>query len=186
MATQFTKGPLKHWYLPLIIGIIFIGTGIYTFFSPVSSYLALTLLFSISFLVSGIMDTIFAITNRDRIDNWGWAIALGILTLLVGILLIAKPDISIIALPLFVGFMVMFRSFGAISSAIDLKRYGVLEWGNLMVIGVLGVIFSFLLIWNPFFSSITIVVWTGLALLAIGIFGVYVAFKLRKLRKGTV
>ncbi len=51
MSTQIFKmvrNSIKYWYIPLIVGIILIGLGIYTFTSPQESYLALALLFSLS------------------------------------------------------------------------------------------------------------------------------------------
>lgn len=186
MANQFIKNlreSVKHWYLPLITGLILIGTGIWTFFSPQESYLALSIVFSVSFLVTGVFEIIFAISNRNTMDNWGWTLVLGILTTLVGVMLLNNPEISLISLPLYVGFMLMFRAISAMGMAMDLKSYGVMEWGTLMIFGVLGLIFSFIMIWNPIFAGMTLVFWTGAALLASGIFNVYLAIKMRKLHK---
>ena len=120
---------------------------------------------------------------KDKMENWGWTLVLGIMTFLVGVMLLIHPEISMISLPLYVGFMAMFRSFGAMGNAIDLKNYGVMEWGTLMVIGVLGLIFSFILIWNPLFAGMTIVFWTGVALLVSGVFNIYMALKMKNLHK---
>ncbi len=188
MVTSINKQirqSIKHWYIPLIIGIILVATAIGVFTSPVKSYLALTMLFSISFLISGLIETTFAIVNRESIDNWGWPLTLGIITTLVGVMLVLNPEISMITLPLYIGFMVMFRSIMAIGWSLDLKGYGVLDWGNLMVLGVLGTIFSFILIWNPLFAGLTIVMWTGISLLISGIFSIYLAFKFKKLNNAT-
>ena len=50
-----------------------------------------------------------------------------------------------------------------------------------MLLGILGLLFSFILIWNPLFAAITIVVWTGLAFIATGIFSVLISFRLKRL-----
>ncbi|HRX28447.1 MAG TPA: DUF308 domain-containing protein [Saprospiraceae bacterium] len=185
MSTNFMKtvtNSVKNWWIPLLIGLLFVGTGIYTFMSPVESYVALSFVFAISFLVSGIMEIVFAIGNKDEMDHWGWALVFGILTLIIGGMLVAQPEMSMLTLPLYVGFLILFRSILAIGTALDLKNYGVLDWGNLMVLGVLGVIFSFIMLFNPPFAGMTIVVWTGLAFLAIGVGSIYLAFKLKKLK----
>ena len=65
----------------------------------------------------------------------------------------------------------------------ELKKYGVLDWGNLLAIGILGLIFSFILLWNPLFAGFTIVFWTGLALITIGGYGIYFSLTLKKLHK---
>ncbi len=50
---------IKHWYIPLIVGILFVATGFYTLFSPLEAYLTLSILFSLSFLFSGLSEIIF-------------------------------------------------------------------------------------------------------------------------------
>ncbi len=180
---KIANNAIKHWYIPLIVGIIFLFAGIYTLFSPLESYLALSIIFSMSFLFSGIVEIVFSISNRHSVDNWGWTLTFGIVTSLFGILLLMNPQISITTLPFYVGVVILFRSIVGISYAIDLKKYKILEWGNLMIVAVLGLLFSFILISNPAFAGLTIVVWTGIALISGGIYNVYLAFKLKKLNE---
>lgn len=126
MVSSFFKSvskAIKHWYLPLIVGIIFIALGILVLFTPMESYLALAFIFSISFLVSGISEIIFAISNRKQMEGWGWNLSIGILTVLLGIVLINNPAISIVTLPFVVGFVVLFRSIMAISTSLDMRNY---------------------------------------------------------------
>lgn len=177
------KHSVKHWYLHLIIGLIFIAAGIWAFTYPVQSYAALTIVFSISFLISGIMEILFATANRKVMENWSWTLVLGVFTTLVGIMLIANPAISAVTLPLYVGFMLMLHSFWAIGSAFDLKGYGVTGWQFSLLLGVLGVVFAFLLIWRPAIGGITLVIWTGLALIASGVFNLFLSNNMRKIHK---
>lgn len=177
------KQSVKHWYIHLIIGLIFIATGIWVFTSPLHSYVALTVVFSISFLLSGIMEIFFAISNSKVLDNWGWTLTLGIFTALIGVILIANPAISALTLPLYVGFMLMLHSFWAIGSAFDLKDYGVKGWGISLFIGILGVVFATLIIVRPVIGGITLVIWTGLALIASGAFNLFLSNKMRKIHK---
>ena len=173
---------VKHWYLHLLIGILFLAVGIWTLASPLASYLALSVLFTVTFLVSGLFEIIFSLSNRRELDNWGWMLASGIFSFVIGVLLFINPELSIVTLPYYVGFSVLFRSVGAISTSIDLKHYGVRDWGNLLAVGVLGLLFSFILIWNPLFAGMTIVFWTALAFLTAGVFAIYFSFKLKKLK----
>lgn len=184
MANSFFKtinNSIKHWYMPLIVGIIFILIGLYTFSSPLESYVALSILFSISFLISGFSEIIFSISNKDEIDSWGWSLTFGIITFVLGNMLILNPAISLTTLPFYVGFLVMFRSISSISFSLELKNFGIKNWKFIMLFAVLGLLFSFILIWNPLFAGITIVVWTGLAFIATGIFSVLISFRLKRL-----
>lgn len=172
---------IDYWYIPLLIGLLFVGIGIWSFITPLAAYLTLAFLFSISFLVSGVFDIIFALSNRKKIDNWGWTLASGIIGLVVGILLLSNPLISITLLPLYVGFVILFRSIMAIVIAFNLKSYSVPDWKNLLFLGILGTIFSFVLLWNPLFAGLSLVYWTAFAFIALGIFYIYLSFKLKRI-----
>ena len=176
------KSTIKHWYLPLIVGLMFVAVGLFTMFKPLESYLGLAWLFIISFIVSGIFEMYFAIANKDELDHWGWELVNGIFGLIIGIVMFLNPELSIVTLPIYIGFIVLFRSIMAISSSIELKKYGVLDWGNIMGIGILGTIFAFILLWNPLFAGFTLVVWTGIAFMTIGGYGIYFSVKLKKLK----
>ena len=49
----------------------------------------LSVIFSISMLISGIIEIIFSISNRRGISSWGWYLAGGIIDLILGIYLVA-------------------------------------------------------------------------------------------------
>ncbi len=182
-AIESVKDTIKHWYLPLILGILFIIVGILAIITPQATYLSLALIFSMTFLFVGILEIVFSISHRKQLDGWGWSLASGILSFIIGVLLIIYPQVSIITLPLFVGFVVLFHSIMSIAWSIELKKYKVSNWGWLLFAGILGAIFSFLLMLNPVFAGLTIAIWTGIALITIGIFHIQFSIELKKLKK---
>lgn len=186
MGNEFIKTvtrTVRNWYIPLIIGILFIVIGIFCFISPMVSYFTFSLIFSVSFLFSGILEIVFSITNRKEIDNWGWTLAFGIITFIIGLLLVLNPRITMLSLPYFIGFLMLFRSIFAMSLAIDLKNYYVLNWGYLLAIAILGIIFSFILLLNPLFGGIAITLLLGFTFLASGCHSIYLSFELKRLKK---
>lgn len=186
MTTNYTKmlsNAVKHWYLPLIAGIIFIGLGIMVFYTPLESYLALAFIFSISFFASGVSEMFFAGSNRNKMDGWGWHLGMGMLTAIFGLILINNPTISLVTLPFIVGFVVMFRSVTAISTSLDMRNHLVKDWGILLALGIFGVIFSFILIASPGFSGFSLVFWTGMALIVQGVYSFYYSIRLKKIQK---
>ncbi|MFV0590105.1 MAG: HdeD family acid-resistance protein [Draconibacterium sp.] len=186
METQFEnviKQTGKNWWVPLLIGILLIITGVWTLFSPAASYVALSILFSTIFLISGILEIYFAVANRNEMHNWGWNLAFGILTTIFGLLLLINPEISMVTLPFYVGFIIMFRSIMAIGWATDLRSIPGVRSGNIMILAILGLIFSFILLWNPLFAGLTIVIWTGLGFLFVGGSSINLSFQLRKFHK---
>jgi len=115
---------IKHWYLPLILGILLILAGVWVFATPLASYITLSLFFAVTFLVVGIFQIFHAVNNRNDLEGWGWYLVGGILDLVLGILLISQIGASMLVLAFFVGFGVLFRSIMGIGHSIELKKQG--------------------------------------------------------------
>ena len=172
----------RYWYLSLILGILFIFIGIVVLRTPKESYITLSIFFSLSFFINGILEIIYYLSNRSTTHNWGWGLVSGIFDLFFGSWLISNPQISIEILPIYVGFMLMFRSLTAVAVAIELKNHIAGEWIWLSALGILGTIFSFVMIWNPLLGGMTIIYWTAWAFISIGIFRILFSFKLKNFR----
>mgnify|MGYP000941739164 FL=1 len=181
LLKSFTR-TVKHWYLPLILGALFIVCGLYVFISPAETYLTLALLFALSFLVWGLSDVFFSIDNRKSLRSWGWYFVGGFISLLMGFYLLIHPVVSMEVLPFVVGFMLLFRSFELLGFAFEVKEAGVLNWGNLAIASILGIIVSFVLLAWPVFTGVWLVVLTGLAFIFTGIASIVLSFNLKKLK----
>jgi uncharacterized membrane protein HdeD (DUF308 family) len=167
----------------LIIGIILIAAGIYVLFVPIETYLTLSVLFSISFIIIGLLDIFFSIRNHKILQGWGWYLVSGLLTLSAGIILSIYPGISISLLPFVAGFTMLFLSISLLGFAVEMKNLGILNWGNAAIISVLGIIISFLLIVSPLISAISLVIITGSSFIITGISSIILSFNLRKVKK---
>jgi uncharacterized membrane protein HdeD (DUF308 family) len=170
---------INHWYLVTVIGVIFVLLGIWVFRTPMASYLVLAAFFSISFLAAGFTEIAFALSNRKELDHWGWFFGSGILSALIGFLLISNPTLSMITLPLYVGFGVMFRSISGISFAFKLKEMGS-EYHSILYLSLAGMVLSFLLIWNPGFVGMTLVTITALIFILLGVIAILLSMKMKK------
>ena len=63
---------VKNWWVSLLLGLLYILIAICLMFTPLASYVALSVLFSVSMFVSGTLEILFAVTNRKNISSWGW------------------------------------------------------------------------------------------------------------------
>lgn len=173
------RSPSKNWYLLLILGLIFIVMGIWVILTPVSSFIALSVFFAVTFLVTGFSEIIYAISNRKILENWGWNLAEGVFDLILGVILVSHPGLSIAFLIFYVGFALIFRSIMTIGWSVHLNKLGTKNWGWVLVLGIFGLIFSFMLLWNPTLTGLAIVVYLGIAFIMIGIAQVFLSFRLR-------
>ncbi len=180
---ETVSNTIKNWWIPALVGAIFVLVGVTTFAQPNDSFQGLSLVFSISFIVVGVLEIFFAFSNRESMEGWGWMLALGILTLLVGIMLTRNQEVSQTVLPIYVSFLILFRSIIGISTALDLKSVGEIEWGTVMLVSVLAMILSFIMLFNPELAAVSIVFWTGAIFLLIGIVSIVLGLRLRRIKR---
>ncbi|MFC3198134.1 HdeD family acid-resistance protein [Parapedobacter deserti] len=183
MKKSIVKKALNYWYLTLIIGILYLILGIWAFITPLSSFLAMTVFLSAGILIIGIAELVYAIANRKRLDNWGWSLIGGILNLVIGVYLLSNPGLSALMLSVFIGLWLLFRSVMAIINAFEIKRMGTRKWGWVLATGILGVLFSALLLWNPIITGMTVGIWIGIGLVTVGLLHVLLSLILRKVKQ---
>ena len=179
------KDTIKHWYIPALVGVFFVIVSIIVFSSPAGSLLTLSFLFAMSFVFGGLAEAVFSVVNRHQMANWGWSFAFGIITFIVGTSLTVHPALSLAVLAFYIGFVILFRSVSAIGFSLDIKKYGSKNWGGLLILGILGTIFSFILIWNPLFAGMSVVILIAMSFLFAGLFSIFLSFQLRKLHKSS-
>ena len=173
---------VKNWWMSLILGILYIGVALCLMFAPLSSYVALSIIFSISMLVSGILEILFAISNK-HVSSWGWYLAGGIIDLIIGIYLVAYPMVSMEGIPFLIAFWLMFRGSSATGYSMALKRYGTRDWGWYMAFGILAILCSLLILWQPAVGALYAVYMISFTFLIIGLFRFMLAFELKNLHK---
>lgn len=173
---------VKYWYVPLLVGILYIILGIWSFNTPVETFLTLAFLFSISFIISGILEIAFAVANRHLAAGWAWRFLSGVIDLVLGSLLLARPEFSFATLTVFVAFWLLFRSFLAIGNSIDLSKIAGSGWGFQLIFGILGVLAGVVLLLNPLLSGIYLVFLVSVGLVTIGIYHIIFALKVKNIK----
>lgn len=174
---------VKNWWMSLLLGILYIGVAFCLMFAPLGGYIALSVIFSISMLVSGILEILFALSNRKHVSSWGWYLAGGIIDLILGVYLVAYPMVSMEIIPFIIAFWLMFRGFSGTGYAMDLKRYGTRQWGWYMAFGILAIVCSLLILWQPAVGALYAVYMISFTFLIIGLFRVMLSFELKNLHK---
>lgn len=176
------KNRINYWWLGLLLGILFLLVGFWTIRTPIASYVTLSLLYGAFMFVSGFLELIFSISNRKQIENWGWHLTASIIDFIIGAVLVLYPQITMSILPLMVAFYFMFKGFTAVGLSLDLKRIGAEKWGWLMFLGVISLLFAVLIFVRPILGGLTIVISTGIAFIAMGIFKIFAAFALKSVK----
>jgi uncharacterized membrane protein HdeD (DUF308 family) len=107
-------GNTTRMLLRLIEGVLYVIAGIWLLVSPVQGTAALTLVAGWLFLAEGILELVTAMTNRN-LPNLGWIVLDGILTILLGIIILAGwPASSLWVLGTLIGVSLIFSGWSAV------------------------------------------------------------------------
>ncbi|MBQ6878756.1 MAG: DUF308 domain-containing protein [Bacteroidales bacterium] len=161
---------VRHWWLMTIAGVLGIAAGIAVFAFPLESYVTLSILFGVLMLVVGAAKLIAASTSGNYFMMRGYVITGGVLDLLLGLFLCINPGVTLIFLPIMMGFWMMYNSFILIGFAGDMDTFGIRGTGWIMGGAILLLILSVLVLINPFGAGVaTVVVLAGVGLIVFGL-----------------
>lgn len=174
---------VKNWWVALILGIVGVVVGIWCLFTPIETFVAITILFVVAFFVGGISEIVFAISNRNVMRNWGWSLAMGIIDFIFAIILISNMAVATIMICYLIAFWILIQSIWGIGMSLDLQQYKGIGWGWLLALSVLGILFSIMLLFQPAAAGLFAAYIIGFSFLSYGISRIYLAFRLKSIHK---
>lgn len=116
---------IRSWgkfILLLIVGLLFILGGVAAMQNPLLAAGVLTLMLGAALVASGIMRIAMAFAMKEE-TSWGWVALSGVLTLLLGIIILARwPVSSVYTLGIFLGVDLLIIGLTWIGAGLGLKR----------------------------------------------------------------
>ncbi len=123
IVQSFQSKPVRGFWLSLIVGIFYVIAGIYILLNVGAAMLALTFAFGILFIAEGIYTIIMAFTNRSG-HHMSWMVALnGVITLILGIMVLNRfPFSAIWLIGLYVGISLLMSGISLLLAAMAARR----------------------------------------------------------------
>jgi uncharacterized membrane protein HdeD (DUF308 family) len=120
---SFQSRPIRGFWLNLVVGILYVIAGIYILANLGAAVLALTFTFGILFIVEGIFTIIMAFTNRAG-HRMSWLVALnGVITLILGIMVLNRwPSSAIWLIGLYVGISLLMSGISLLVAALATRK----------------------------------------------------------------
>lgn len=112
----------KSWFLPLLLGIAEVGVGLYLVRHPQVSFATFILLGGLIFIVRGVFEVVMAVTEAENATNKMLLIIGGVLSVLVGVVLLLQPVASGVAFVWVLGLYALITGPVMIALAVDAKR----------------------------------------------------------------
>jgi uncharacterized membrane protein HdeD (DUF308 family) len=121
LIAAFLQRHTDHFWLYLVLSIIAFVVGILMLLSPTVTAVTLTLLLAAFFFCSGLFRIIGI--SVARIKGWGWYLLSGIISLLLGILILLQwPTSGLWVIGFFIGIDFLFAGWTLIMIALFYKR----------------------------------------------------------------
>lgn len=156
-------------YIYLMMSSMITVLGIYMFIEPDISSLLLCKSCGIILIVFGIV-RIFCYFIDDQYDlAFQFDLLLGITSIIVGTLMIIRPNHILTILPIILGIFVLIDALSKIQTSIDAKQFGLKNWWIILLLAIINSIFAFILIFDPLKSSLFIMRIMGLMMMLDGI-----------------
>lgn len=111
--------------------------------------------------------TYFVKNEEDRFYRFD--LVIGLISLLVGLVIIVMADAVISILPILLGIVILVDSFLRIQNAIDLMRVGYSSWWGVLILALVSVVLGVILIFNPFEAASVFIMFVGMCLIYDGI-----------------
>ncbi len=172
------KGNNKYWWISILKGILLVCFGFWLFKSPIESINKINLLFGIIILASGIVELMVSYTFQNTGGTWRWLLSSGLFDIFLGLFLITNPKFILLIITFIISFWLIYRGVLNIREALLIKKQQILNWKRKLTTGIILIVLAGIFIWHPQIIGITIVFWTALAFISLGIFRIILAFKI--------
>ena len=174
---MFTEQKRGFDWFSLVVGILFILTGLASFMHPDKTLHFLTILVAIAFILRGIYELWFRqFVNRALNESSGWIIFAAILDIILGIIVLVYPGLGVLYIAILFAIWFIIDSIMEIKAAGLFKAFhrGYATW--LVILGVISIILGIILLFSPMLSAMTIVWLVSTMLMVFGIMHVIQAF----------
>jgi uncharacterized membrane protein HdeD (DUF308 family) len=131
----------ENWHLLLIEGVILVLLGAAAIIIPPIATLAVTILLSWLFLISGIVGLITTFMMRDAPGFW-WSLFSAIIAIAAGITLLGWPVSGALSLTLLLIAFFILEGIATIMYSLDHKRELSGRWGLLLASGIIDLVLA--------------------------------------------
>ena len=170
---------LKNWWILLLKGIVLVILSIYIFLNPDAAVLGLSIFIGIALVISGVFTTIASILYRKVVGNWKWYLVEGLIDSLLGLIILSAPGLTATIVAFVVGLWFLFYGITKVVASFELRKNEITNWWVELIFGLLAVVFSFMIMFNPFAGAVTIALLLGTFFLFTGLFNIIFAFFLK-------
>ncbi|QTV06767.1 DUF308 domain-containing protein [Faecalibacter bovis] len=178
--TKVSASPYSLNFPPFIIGLIFLIIGIITYFNLAKEIDSINTIFSVIFMVSGVLEILFSVRNKNIFSNWKWSFSFGLLTYIIGILLISEPSTTTDIVSFYTGIYFFLRAIFSINFGIEIFESNSTSAYIIIGLSFILILLGSSLLWLPHMIKNFMYFIDGTAFLIAGFLIFYIYNQIRK------
>lgn len=185
--TAFASAARQVWYWPVLRGVLAVVLGIVALAWPAITAVAFVWVVGIFAIVDGVVEIVEGIRRRGTGGGTGILVTMGVISVAVGVVLLAWPGKTAVVLTWIIGFWAVVYGLVQALASLALRRATGSGWGWGVLAGVLGIVFGLLILFNVNAGLVSIVWLLGIFAIVWGVMLVVLGFQVRALgrRAGT-
>jgi uncharacterized membrane protein HdeD (DUF308 family) len=168
----------KHWWSPVLRGLVAIVVGIIALALPGITLSILVTLFGIYSLIDGIAAVMAAYRSSTMGERWGALLFEGVAGIIAGAVMFLWPAITALVLIYLIGAWALLTGVLELVAAVRLRKHIAGEW-LLALGGIASVLFGVLVLAVPLAGALAIALWVGIYSLVFGVILIGFGFRLR-------
>jgi uncharacterized membrane protein HdeD (DUF308 family) len=178
--TPLTETQLRHvtggWWLAWLIGVVSIIAGVIVLAKPSNSLATLAVISGIFVLIDGIIATVQAVAGQTQ--SRGLVAVLGVVSVIVGILLIRHPIAGVTAVALLLGIWLIAAAVVRFVLAVELGEHRLRPFAGAAVLAIAGIV----IVASPHIRYATLALITGLGFIGYGTAMLLLGWAMRTVR----
>lgn len=170
------KKSLINKIFSILFNILWIALGIFAIASPSGFGASLGIVAGTFMIIIGALILLFALFSTRLVIGSGFLFLEGLITLAVGIFLVAFKDASLSIVTFSLAFYFLFSGISKMMNSIDIKKFKGKSWWVTLLIGILYVVLSIVLfVFNDGANNVVSIL-IGVFFILSGIFGLLELF----------
>ena len=172
----------RFWWVLVLRGIVSIVFALFAFLNPKIAFEALILLLGVFLLADGATAVYLGARMRGHDDDWWVTLMEGALGVGLGLLALVNPELTAAGLVLILAVWLLVTGVFEVGAAVKLRKEIDNEW-LLGGAGAVSILLGILMIVNPNFGAVSIVLWIGVYALLFGLLLLGLGMKVRRLHQ---
>lgn len=177
---DFFKGLKANYTISALLCMVL---GLVLLIWPGTTTQIVCMMLGIVLLAYGIIQIAVYLFARERTIISQGMMLLGIVFAVIGVWILLKPEMIIMAVPVIVGVLIVIHGLHNVVQAIALQKDGYDRWWLALLFGVLTVVFGGVLIYNPFGAVELVVRMIGVFLIYDGLSDLWILSRVFKVKR---